>query len=101
LEKPRRPKRNADGRIWELYWEQMERWKEWKRQNARSQGRHPGSTRHVGQPHSSPHNPQFHADKKVTDLDGSTHTEHSTDPRDIEVGWDTADTTRQLRDEED
>jgi|GEM_PF-6452852 len=65
--------------------------------SARAHGRYPGSTRHVGAPHSSEHNPEFHADKEITDLDGVRSKEHSADPADIEFGRRVQDAVRERR----
>lgn len=63
-----------------------ERKREQRRDAARARGRPPGSTYHVGRPHTSGHSPDYHADREVTDQEGRTTKEHSTDPRDINFG---------------
>jgi hypothetical protein len=93
VDKPRRPGKRASHGEWERYHDAMAFWNSQQVQ----QQNHPGSTRHVGRPHSSRHNPQWHADKEVTGLDGRITKEHSTDPRDIEFGWEVEGATREMR----
>lgn len=66
-------------------------------ERARQQGRYPGSTRYVGSEHKSQDNPYTHTDVDITDLDGRTNREHSTDPQDIALGKEVAETIHDTR----
>lgn len=51
--------------------------------------------------HESDAHPFPHADRRVTDLDGHTTKEHSTDPRDMEFGNQVRRAVHEMRNEED